>query len=342
MKLPFSSGVVVCFAAMAALACGSASAQNDRPGPLIFGVVSDIHCESGNLKAQAKFRNALRDARGLGARVLVVAGDIADGQARDYRKVHSITDASPMAGSVYFAMGNHEYYGAFHDQSGAWNPAFFPNNQTDQAAKERFNSFRGVAPKSPVYYDEWIGGFHFIFLAGEFSRMTQDGYKDDAVLSPEQLSWLKASLEKTRPDEPVFVFLHQPFPGTVAGSYDGAASIKQSGELNSLLAAHPAAIMFSGHSHRALAMPGTFYTDASRKFAMFNCSSVWQPCGADDKPLEVDASEGFIVYAGEDGVVVRGRDFKNAKFMENQTYNIRSGPDNNPRKSRTAPVPADD
>lgn len=316
---------LACSAVFTPAAQGAGTPANNPNEPFVFSVVSDIHCDSYNTEAQSKFANALQDAHSVGARDMIVAGDSSDGLDKDYKTVRAIVDSSPLSGAVYFAMGNHEYYRAFHDGTGAWNADAFPNGQTDPDARGKFNSFRGANASSPVYYDEWLGGYHFIFLAGEASRMTNRDYKDDAMLSHQQLAWLKASLEKTPQSEPVFIFLHQPFPNTVAGSADGEISIRPAEELKALLAAHPSAIMFSGHSHYSLSQPNTFYTDASYNFPMFNCSSVWQPW-ADGKALPGNGSEGLIVYVDKDSVTVKGRDFKNASFIADRTYNLKRLP----------------
>ena len=315
--------LMACYVIFLSLAPASA-AQSESGGRFVFSVVSDIHCDAFNTEAQAKFSRAIRDAQSSGARAMIVAGDSSDGQEGDYKTVRAMVSASPLAGTVRFAMGNHEYYRAFHDATGAWNPDTFPNGHTDSEAKAAFNSFRGAGAGDPVYYDEWLGGYHFIFLAGEYSRMTDSSYRDDAVISAGQLSWLKAALAKSAPGEPVFVFLHQPFAGTVAGSDDGESSIRPSAELKALLSSKPGVILFSGHSHYSLSLPNTYYEDASYRFPMFNCSSVWQPW-ADGKALPGERSEGFIVTAEKGAVTVRGRDFAGGKFIEGRTFVIKTG-----------------
>lgn len=300
------------------------AAQPRNSGRFVFSVASDIHCDSFNKEAQDKFSRAISDAESAGARAMLVAGDSSDGQDNDYKTVRALVSASPLAGAVLFSMGNHEYYRAFHDATGAWNSDTFPNGHTDAEAKRAFNSFRGAAPGAPVYYDEWVGGYHFIFLAGEHSRMADTSYRDDAVLSPEQLAWLKKQLDASAPGEPVFVMLHQPFAGTVAGSSDGEISIRPAAELKAILASRPGVIVFSGHSHYTLSLPGTYYADASYGFHMFNCSSVWQPW-ADGKALPGDRSEGFIVSVEKGTVTVQGRDFAGSKFIDGQTYVIKTG-----------------
>ena len=301
-------------------ACCAVPAAARPSAPFVFAVVSDVHCESYDPRTAAKYAAALRDAYKAGAKAMVVVGDASDGLEEDYKALRAVTAASPLAGKVRYAIGNHEYQCAFHDKAGDWKPETFPNGQTDAAARARFNALRGAPPAAPVYYDEHIHGYHFIFLGGEASDMTSPGTGDAAVLSPGQLAWFKRKLSADAPGAPVFVFLHQPFPGTVAGSSDGSASIKQAAELKAVLAAHPGVLFFSGHSHYRLSAPGAHYTGASYKFDMYNCSSVWEPYGTDNRPLEGNFSEGYIVKAGPDGVKVLGRDFVKGEFIKDASF----------------------
>mgnify|MGYP001765438020 CR=1 FL=1 len=307
---------------LAAVSCALPAAAAGPRAPFVFAVASDIHCDPFNRKAAAKFSAALKDAYKAGARAMAVAGDASDGVEGDAAYIRGLAAASPLAGNVRFSMGNHEYYSAFHDKDGGWNSDTFPNGQTDEAARGRFNALRGAAAGSPVYYDEWLGGYHFIFLAGEASRMASAENSDDAVISDAQLAWLRSALAATPAGEPVFVFLHQPFPDTVAGSFDGAVSIKNAAALRAALSAAPGVILFSGHSHYSLTLAGNHYTGGEYKFDAFNCSSVWEPYGADNKPLPGDHSEGFIVAAGPDGVTVRGRDFARGRYIDGQAYSF--------------------
>ncbi|TVY08903.1 hypothetical protein [Paenibacillus cremeus] len=58
-----------------------------------------------------------------------------------------------------------------------------------------------------------------MFLGSEQYKQSDPANNEDACLSPAQLSWLQEKLqESAAAHNPMFVFLHQPFQGTVSGS----------------------------------------------------------------------------------------------------------------------------
>ncbi|MCL6636619.1 MAG: metallophosphoesterase [Alicyclobacillus sp.] len=297
----------------------SASTPTSRhPAPsLTFWVLSDLHIRGTNDRGQAYVnvlaeRNlsvALQDIHQLtpAYAALILNGDLTDtGMPQDYAELHRLLAKLPHPARTLCAIGNHEFYAAFRTKTGRLSVATFPNGQTDQRCIERFTQNTGVPH---VYYDRWVAGYHFIILGTEASRMTNPRYYDNAVLSSQQLAWLQSQLQASPADRPVFVFLHQPIPHTVAGS--SKETIVQPEALKQILYAHPNVVLFSGHTHLTLKnQPLTMY---HHRIVMFNDASVYMPLLPNHQPA--GTSEGLCVevYAGT--LVVRERDFRHHAWL---------------------------
>ncbi|QDH20302.1 metallophosphoesterase family protein [Saccharibacillus brassicae] len=174
----------------------------------------------------------------------------------------------------------------------------------------------GTGAAAP-YHAHWIGGYHFIFLGSEVP------HPKDCDLSSAQLRWLQERLtEKSSPDRPVFVFLHQPLMDTVAGSMErqGWYGVNQDAELKKVLSACPQAILFTGHTHWQLEAERTMYDGQGVMPSMFNASSVAYLWTDGDEHLT--GSEGLQVDVYGDRVVVRGRDFVKRAWIEGAEYTV--------------------
>jgi len=299
--------------------CGRGTAEGAPPRPEAFtiAVVSDFHM------ALDKLKNAFADVTAQGADTMVIVGDSCDGQEHEYEDIKRVLATTPHPANLFFTMGNHEYYAGYHKDGSDYDETGFPNGETSSKCRERFNRFRGADPKGPVYFDAWVRGCHFIFLAGERSRMDDPKFLDDAVLTRPQLRWLKEKLnERVQPGKPILVFLHQPFPGTVSGSRSNG-SIRQNRELNDTLARHPQILFFSGDTHWELNLPTTHYASRSHAFNLFNTSSLRDPYDAKDEAIDRNMSEGLLVEVLPGKVIVKGRDFLGHRFIEGQTYSLR-------------------
>ncbi|MFS0840700.1 metallophosphoesterase family protein [Paenibacillus sp. 1P03SA] len=306
------------------------SAVGAKPGkekPLLaFPVISDIHIQSWNPQSHLKFKAALADLQTLGpdADALVINGDLTNGMPADYAKLSELMERSPHPRKVFYTMGNHEYYKAWIDGGGAWNADAFPNGETEQASIGRFLQLSGG---KKVYGDEVVNGFRFIFLGSEQYRQSDPNNLEDAWLSPEQLQFLKTSLRKgAAGGKPVFVFLHQPLPGTVSGTSFCCVNnraVVQHEELRKILSAYPQAIFFSGHTHWELKLPGTLVRD---KFTMVNSSSVLQPWTDNGNGGEMlmgpDESEGLYVEVYKDKVSIKGRDFYRQRWIPEAQFTL--------------------
>ncbi|GMA48786.1 hypothetical protein GCM10025857_01430 [Alicyclobacillus contaminans] len=298
--------------------------------PLVtFSVISDIHVRAGkndagkpyvDHKAAARFAAALRDLQRVdpNQQALVINGDLTvTGMQSDYDYMNRILRDNPHPKNVLFAIGNHEFYAAFRDARGRQHRRSFPNGETETACIQRFLHNTGM---SNVYFERWIAGYPFIVLGSEQSRITRRSIGDQAYLSNAQLTWLQNALNASGGHRPVFVFLHQPLPQTVAGSTGNA--IVHAERLQAILRKHPEVVFFSGHSHRTFRNePRTIFRDG---FTMLNTSSVRNPLNRLNLP--VGSSEGLYVQVYSHRLVVRERDFLHGVWMNQFTIPTPSPP----------------
>ena len=303
------------------------------PPVLSFSVISDVHCRAGtddwgypyrDVEAEQKFANALDDLYAVNRRAaaLVVVGDLTNtGLQGDYDSLHQVLRRSFYPRTLLFGIGNHEFYSQFRTSDGKLSKETFPNGVTDGMCIERFLNNTNAYNTNPhnVYYDRWVQGYHFVVLGSEQFQLSPARYTDNAVLSAKQLEWLKEKLLETPVNQPVFVFLHQPIPNTVAGSeHSGNKGTENLERLRTLLSQYPQVILFSGHSHRTFKnQPKTVVQD---KFTMVNDSSVRNPAGRlRESPKD---SEGLTVDVYDDHVVIKERDFSRHVWL--QQYYIKT------------------
>ncbi|GMA63149.1 metallophosphoesterase [Alicyclobacillus fastidiosus] len=307
----------------------SPSTSVDKP-KLSFAVISDIHLRAGvddvgnpyyDHVAENKFQAALQDLHSINphTNALVIDGDLTvTGVQTDYDSMNKVLNETPHPRHTLFAMGNHEFYHAFYDENGYYNPSAFPNGETEQTAITRYLKNTGMPS---LYYSIVIKGYHFIVLGSEKSRISNPNYYDNAVVSDTQLQWLDNELKNSPHNKPSFVFLHQPIPNTVAGSTGNY--IIDSDNFIKILDKYPHIILFSGHGHWTLKnQPETMWQG---KFTAFNDSCVRDPWDPTTNSLVGD-SEGLYVQVYKDKVVVKGRDFTNKQWIDQYTVNIPKDP----------------
>ncbi|SDE22011.1 3',5'-cyclic AMP phosphodiesterase CpdA [Paenibacillus sp. UNCCL117] len=325
-------GTVSTAAAPAADPLQASGAQPSPDAKLLFAfsVLSDIHVEASDISSQRKLTAALNDLHQVNpdAAALIINGDLTNGTPADYSKLQSLLQKAPLPANVFYTIGNHEFYKAWLDDKGNYRKAGFPNNETDAASIGRFLQFAGG---EKVYYAKTIQDHRFIFLGSEQYRQSNPDNGEDAYLSREQLDWLKAELAQAAaaqtPGHPIFVFLHQPLPYTVAGSqyYLNTRAVIQHEELKTILSAYPQVVYFSGHTHWELKLPNTLVRDG---FTMVNSSSVDEPLtdhGPEgEKPVSDEASEGLYVEVYEDRLEIKGRDFHGKRWIDEAQFVVPS------------------
>lgn len=293
---------------------------------LTFSVISDIHIRNGksdwgypyrDVRTEVRFRHALTDLHQIdpSQQALVLNGDLTTtGQQSDYDLVANILKSTQHPKLVLSSIGNHEFYSAYYDKNGRRKPMTFPNGITEKECISRF--LKNTAMEG-VYYDRWIEGYHFIILGSTRSIISNRWLGNGAYLSEQQLEWLAAKLRESAPYSPIFVFLHQPIPGTVPDSHPHY--VIQAEELKHILSAYPQVVLFSGHTHSTLKPPyNPIYQDG---FTMVNDSSVADPKFHHQHLAD---SEGLYVQVFPDRVVIRSRDFTHGSWIK--TYVLPAWP----------------
>ncbi|WP_342479000.1 metallophosphoesterase [Paenibacillus sp. FSL H7-0350] len=285
---------------------------------LTFQVITDTHVTADpEHEYNQNFRRALEDLalHAQGSSGIMHIGDITDhGFPNEYEEVQRILEQHQTSlPQLRYTLGNHDV-GLGHWES-------------------RLAMYTSRMGMPGPYHDHWIGGYHFIFLG------TEEGLPTFCNLSAEQLQWLDRKLGEGAPDkpepdgqiqphpeqvhlpdQPVFLFLHQPLKDTVAGSLESQEwyGVTQDQELRTILSRHPQTLLFTGHTHWELEVSNTMVPGNGQTATMFNAASVaylWT-----DADEHKSGSQGYYieVYAGK--VLVRGRDFTTGTWIEAAQY----------------------
>ena len=274
-----------------------------KPGELkmSFQVVSDLHLEPDpNSEYTSHLGVMIRDVMSFcpESSGIMVAGDLTNGgEEPQYQIFRSIVDSIEGAPDFHIVIGNHDTHRNFEQQL------------------ELFNKYIG---NDRLYFDRWIGGYHFIFFAQE-----QSGCQ--SPIPEKQLDWLREKLaENASPDRPIFLFCHESIVNTVAGSTpeEGWWGIVNEKEVGGLFAQYPQAILFNGHSHWEVSSKNEMYPADERMCNAFNTASVgylWS--GYNIVPGEyLDGAEGLHVEVYDNMTLVRGRDFVRGLWSASAQY----------------------
>ena len=234
---------------------------------------------------------------------IMVVGDVADhGRKSEYAQAEKIIADHENVPPIHYVIGNHDVsYGDGFDRQ-----------------MEIFNDF---SSNDSLYFDRWIGGYHFLFIAA-------DTVNFPLPIPQYEMDWIAEKLaEDASPDKPIFVFCHESILDTVAGSTteEGWWGISNGRELAALFSEYPQTIFFNGHSHWELASYNEMFAgDGKRDFRAFNTSAVgylWT--GYNIVPGEyLYGSEGLFVEIAEHNVTVRGRDFVNGEWTASAQYMV--------------------
>ena len=284
-----------------------------------FAVASDIHIAQKDslneygLSTNGHFEEALRDiVQNLpGAEHFFVNGDIADnGKESEYREVMNIWQSVEGAPTMHITIGNHDW------RMGNPNGMF----------QKYINWFNPAVETETLYYDEWVNGYHYIYLGSEEKNSS-------AVLSNEQLTWLDKTLEEhaeNDQDKPVFLFLHQGLQNSVSGNLTGQWGaqwgVVQDTMLKNILKKYGNIIMFGSHTHAELDESVSMNPGTEELPVYFNTGSVsymWDYeaiAGSTDGELSQGA-RGYFAHVFEDGTVYMfGRDFLTGEFISSAMH----------------------
>ena len=265
-----------------------------------FGVVSDVHLgDTDDKNEQEDFSRALTYMNNdQSVAFICVCGDLTNGgsvaqltEFKDY--ITPFSTSTP----VYAITGNHD----------AWN-----GNIENLIATYTGHS---------LYYSFTHGNDVFIMV----------GIKnDDDVFTAEEIQWLADTLEANR-NKRCFVFQHAMRMDGCGNPYSG---VKPTYEMltegngptfTSLVSNYPNVIWFHGHSHT------TFDSQADNPMAnydkKFGIHSVHIPSVSKPRKYngstydtEYEESEGYVVDVYENGIHLRGRDFKNGEYLPIASY----------------------
>jgi predicted phosphodiesterase len=296
----------------------SAKQQNeitDTDPNIQLAVISDTHISTKNNDTVKKFETALKDLNSVAPDydVLAVGGDMTDhGLTQEYDLFKSILNANiNQNADTFFVMGNHEWMEKKVNRA---------SKVTDSNLISRFVNEMNVPG---LYYDQWIGGYHFITIAGEKSEATMLAtYKneddaDSAYISNKQFKWLEETLPiHSENNKPIFVFLHQPITGTVYGSEWGAGLEDQ--KILALLKKYPQVILFSGHSHYPLNDQSSIVQDG---VTMVNTSAVAYTY-TKGTGINTTQSQGYVVNVFDNRVEFMAREFSNGTWIKTVTIPI--------------------
>ncbi|MNO15833.1 3',5'-cyclic adenosine monophosphate phosphodiesterase CpdA [compost metagenome] len=274
---------------------------------LTFQIITDTHVTADpSHEYNQNFGRALQDLADYaqGSSGIMHIGDITDhGFPEEYEEVHRILKLHQASlPEIRYTLGNHDV-GLGHWES-------------------RLAMYTSRMGMPGPYHDHWIGGYHFIFMG------TEEGLPTFCSLSEEQLRWLDRKLGEqvvsgqSKPEQPVFLFLHQPLKDTVAGSLASQEwyGVNQDKELRSILSKYPQTLLFTGHTHWELEVDNTMYPGNGETATMFNSASVaylWT--NADEHKT---GSQGFYVEVYSDKVLVKGRDFATGSWIESAQYEV--------------------
>lgn len=270
-----------------------------------FQIVSDIHIKGDASHEYSKhFVGMLNDVvkNSPNSVGIFAVGDIVDrGDSPSYwtyfhQHYASVKDAPP----IYLGIGNHEYIGTNYD---AGLKQFLEN----------LNFPDGSTPDKP-YYDVWVNGYHYIFIASEntgSSRLTQT-----------QLKWLEEKINENRDGRPIFVFHHQPMLGTTSGSSaeEGWSGISNHTQLKAVIDKYPEVLMFNGHTHWILDSDNCMYEGENAK--IFNTSAVaylWHSYDIVTGERQT-GSEGYYIRIYKDKVAILGRNFVTGEWVSSAQF----------------------
>lgn len=274
-----------------------------------FGAVSDVHVSKSDSETDAlcDLREALQYLTGVeNVAFVCICGDLTtQGTADNLAQYKAYVDAYSPNTPVYAIAGNHEAY------DGSWGA------NSEETVRSLMQTYTG----HPLYYSFERGDDVFIMVG-----VCQD-YANFGVGG---LQWLYETLEVNR-NKRCFVFQHirpDDACGNAYGIYkndiwNGTQSIV----FESLLKHYRNAIFFHGHSHLKfnlqsktnLANIDTKYGRYSVHIPSLSVPRTGNLDGTGKEEVYAD-SEGYVVDVYENGIRLRGRDFKNRKFIPIASY----------------------
>lgn len=220
--------------------------KNEKEILLDFAAISDVHMTDDFLRGM--FLECGLDDMDKAVNkpdALILAGDMTDyGVESDYENLRKSFEPYNPADNILMALGNHD---TWTDENDSYEPA--------KANFIKYSKEISGCELSDCYYSTEINGYTFIVMASEGTNVA-------AYISPTQLQWLRAEMDKAAAKGlPIFVVSHWPLalthglpetwgeeePAPMDGSFGD-----QNAEVEAILKDYDNVFMISGHIHNGL------------------------------------------------------------------------------------------
>ncbi len=260
-----------------------------------FGALSDIHHNDGNnWNAKEDAQRAYSILKERGCEFIASAGDlIFNGTSSEFTEFKSTKD-SYLGLPFYSCLGNHD-----GNNEVTW------KNYTD----------------CDFLYEVEKHGDIFLFID------VWNTYKDDVI------NWLSSKFVQ-HSNKRIFIFMHYPLPNTAGlktGQYYGFSSTSTlASGIRELLNNNKNAIVFTGHTHYRFNVQNDYpniniYNNNGNMAYTIHIPSLAYPRDTDGNEL-TEFSEGYVVEVYEKGVILKGIDFVENKFLDYAQYNLNVAP----------------
>lgn len=279
--------------------------KNEKEVLLDFAAISDIHMTDDFLRGFI-LECGLDDMDKAVNKpdALILAGDMTDdGYDSDYENLKKSFAPYNPAENIIMALGNHDTWTDDHVQ---------------EAAKANFIKYSKEISGRDItecYYSTEINGYTFIVMGSE-------GTSVDAYISPAQLQWLRAEMDKAaEKDLPIFVISHWPLafthglpdrwtdeenPEPLEGSFGN-----QNAEVDAILKDYENVFLISGHIHNGLVneeradIYGYTSVESYGSLHSINLPAYMFPTGSGN----FMNGSGYSIEVYEDEVMIRARNF---------------------------------
>ena len=262
-----------------------------------YNVLSDLHVSPSWPRCSALVTKSFKDiiAQGNSAVIFTVGDNTERGEPEEYDLLNQlVADAGEGLPDIYYAMGNHEI--VYNNDAG------FDNQLALYLEK--------TGMEGAYYAVEKDGYLHIVLGSDTLSHL--------GTMGQEQRDWLKAQLEAADPNEPVFIYMHQPLRDTTSGTLytkyeksdtqDSFGFLEDSAAIREILQGYPNAIVLTGHTHRTFMDEQPVLLGGGADANFVACSSVGKAEG-------LSVAEGLYIEIYEDYILVRGRDFGQGKWV---------------------------
>ena len=285
---------------------------------LDFAAISDVHMTDEYLRRMV-LESGLDDMTNAVNKpdALIIAGDMTDhGIESDYENLSKAFSGYNPADNILLALGNHD---TWTDEDDRYEPV-----------KENFLKYsKEIADRdlAECYYSTEINGYTFIVMASEDTHVA-------AYISPAQLEWLRAEMDKAAEKGlPVFVISHWPVafthglpesfgeedPEPMDGSFGD-----QNAEVEAILKDYENVFLISGHIHNGLVneerseLYGYTSVESYGSLHSINLPSFMFPTSRGN----FMNGSGYSIEVYEDEVMIRARNFISGTWLPDYDVTI--------------------